>query len=94
MLRAEAKDPVRLGEFLQAAALRGTRLNEAGIEILGPASALMARRADYFRAHLLIESSSRGDLQRYLARWLPAVADLPGAQGMRWSIDVDPLEVD
>jgi primosomal protein N' (replication factor Y) (superfamily II helicase) len=94
MLRAEAKEPNRLAEFLQAAALRGTRLNEAGIKILGPASALTARRADYFRAHLLIETLSRGDLQRYLARWLPAVADLPGAQGMRWSIDVDPLEVD
>jgi primosomal protein N' (replication factor Y) len=94
MLRAEAKDPNRLAEFLQAAALRGSRLNEAGIKILGPASALMARRADYFRAHLLIETLSRGDLQRYLARWLPAVEDLPGAKGMRWSIDVDPLEVD
>jgi primosomal protein N' (replication factor Y) len=94
MLRAEARDPGRLAEFLKAAALRGTRLDEAGIKILGPASALMARRADHFRAHLLIESSSRGDLQRYLARWLPAVENLPGAKGMRWSIDVDPLEVD
>jgi primosomal protein N' (replication factor Y) (superfamily II helicase) len=94
MLRAETKEPGRLAEFLQAAALRGTRLNEPGIKILGPASALMARRADYFRAHLLIETLSRGALQRYLARWLPAVEDLPGASGMRWSIDVDPLEVD
>jgi len=94
MLRAEAKDRGRLNDFLQAAAERGFRLNETGIKVLGPASALLARRADYFRAHLLIESPSRGDLQRYLARWLPAVEDLPGAQGMRWSIDVDPLEVD
>ena len=94
MLRAEAKDRNRLADFLQAAAERGVRLNEAGIKVLGPASALLARRADYFRAHLLIETSSRGDLQRYLARWLPRIEDLPGAQGMRWSIDVDPLEVD
>ncbi len=94
MLRAEAREPQRLAEFLQTAAERGTRLNEPGIKILGPASALMARRADYFRAHLLIETASRGDLQRYLTRWLPAVEDLPGAKGMRWSIDVDPLEVD
>jgi primosomal protein N' (replication factor Y) (superfamily II helicase) len=94
MLRAEAKDRNRLNDFLQAAAERGLHLNETGIKVLGPASALLARRADYFRAHLLIETPSRGDLQRYLARWLPAVEDLPGAQGMRWSIDVDPLEVD
>jgi primosomal protein N' (replication factor Y) len=95
MLRAEAKDKSRLAEFLQAAAEHGGRLTEeAGIKLLGPASALMARRADYFRAHLLVETASRGDLQRFLTRWLPAVEDLPGAQGMRWSIDVDPLEVD
>jgi primosomal protein N' (replication factor Y) len=94
MLRAEAKDQSRLAEFLEAAARIGTRLNEAGVKILGPADALMARRADYFRAHLLIETSSRGDLQRYLTRWLPGVEELPGTQGMRWSIDVDPLEVD
>jgi len=94
MLRAEAKDPGLLAAFLEAAAQGGKGLNEPGIKILGPASALMARRADYFRAHLLVETLSRGDLQRFLARWLPAVEDLPGAKGMRWSIDVDPLEVD
>ncbi len=94
MLRAEAKDANLLAAFLEAAAQRGKALNEPGIKILGPASALMARRADYFRAHLLVETLSRGDLQRFLARWLPAVEDVPGAKGMRWSIDVDPLEVD
>ncbi len=94
MLRAEAKDRNRLDDFLKAAAARGQRLNETGVKILGPASALLARRADYFRAHLLIETASRAELQRYLARWLPAVEDLPAASGMRWSIDVDPLEVD
>jgi primosomal protein N' (replication factor Y) len=94
LLRAEARDRTRLSDFLQAAAESGFRLNESAVRVLGPAAALLARRADYFRAHLLIESSNRGDLQRFLARWLPAVEDLPGAQRMRWSIDVDPLELD
>jgi primosomal protein N' (replication factor Y) len=66
----------------------------SGIKILGPATALMARRADHFRAHLLIESAARGALQRFLTRWLPLVDALPGPSGLRWSIDVDPLEVD
>jgi primosomal protein N' (replication factor Y) len=42
----------------------------------------------------LIESPSRGPLQRFLAAWLPQVESLPGPKGVRWSIDVDPLEVD
>ena len=94
MLRGELKDRARLDEWLKAAAQAGLGLNEAGVRILGPASALLARRADYFRAHLLVETAARATLQRFLSRWLPLVENLPGGQGLRWSIDVDPLEVD
>jgi primosomal protein N' (replication factor Y) len=62
--------------------------------VLGPASALIARRADHFRAHLLIETAARPTLQRFLKDWLPQVEKLRGPPGLRWSIDVDPLEVD
>jgi primosomal protein N' (replication factor Y) (superfamily II helicase) len=43
---------------------------------------------------LLIEAAARVPLQRFLARWLPLVDALPGPAGLRWSIDVDPLELD
>ena len=94
MLRAEAKDSVGLDAFLQAAADAGRLLNEPAVKVLGPASALMARRADHFRAHLLIETAARSTLQRFLKKWLPQVERLSGPPGLRWSIDVDPLEVD
>jgi primosomal protein N' (replication factor Y) len=29
-----------------------------------------------------------------LSAWLPLIEQLPGARKVRWSIDVDPLEVD
>jgi len=32
-------------------------------------------------------------LQRLLAGWLPAIGALPEARKVRWSIDVDPLEL-
>ena len=91
LLRAEARDTDRLDEFLSAAAALETAPE---ITLRGPAPALMARRADHFRAHVLIEAAARGVLQRFLARWLPQVEALPAAPGLRWSIDVDPLEVD
>jgi primosomal protein N' (replication factor Y) len=94
LLRAEAKDRVGLDSFLQAASLAGVALNESAVKILGPATALIARRADHFRAHLLIETAARSSLQRFLSRWLPRVDALAGPAGLRWSIDVDPLEVD
>jgi len=104
LLRAEAKDSAGLDSYLRAAAALGHVLNESAakapaakegaVKILGPAAALIARRADHFRAHLLIESAHRSSLQRFLARWLPQVEALAGPKGLRWSIDVDPLEVD
>jgi primosomal protein N' (replication factor Y) len=94
LLRAEAKDQTGLHSFLDAARDSGIRLNESAVKVLGPASALMARRADHFRAHLLIETTARSTLQRFLGRWLPRIEELPGPAGLRWSIDVDPLEVD
>ncbi len=94
MLRAEAKDNGALDAFLRGASDAGRTLNEAAVRILGPASAQIARRADHFRAHLLIETALRSTLQRFLGLWLPRVESLPGPPGLRWSIDVDPLEVD
>jgi primosomal protein N' (replication factor Y) len=94
MLRAEAKDSEGLNAFLCSAAALGASLADASIKILGPATALIARRADHFRAHLLIETAARSSLQRFLTRWLPRVETLDGPPGLRWSIDVDPVEVD
>ena len=94
LLRAEAKDRAALDSFLRDAGQAGEKLGEAAVKILGPAAALIARRADHYRAHLLIETDVRPTLQRFLSRWLPRVENLPSPKGLRWSIDVDPLEVD
>jgi primosomal protein N' (replication factor Y) len=100
LLRAEAKDRDGLDAFLRAALESSRDLTSASdggqssVKVLGPATALIARRADHFRAHLLLETATRSTLQRFLLRWLPRVEALPGPSGLRWSIDVDPLEVD
>ncbi|HUY84073.1 MAG TPA: hypothetical protein VMU86_05830, partial [Steroidobacteraceae bacterium] len=97
LLRAEAKDPVRLDGFLRAAARLGGIApagRRAAAQILGPAGALIGRRADRYRAHLLVEADDRPSLQRFLAAWLPRVEALATPPGLRWSIDVDPIEVD
>ncbi|MGC1521639.1 MAG: primosomal protein N', partial [Steroidobacteraceae bacterium] len=94
LLRAEAKDSAGLDAFLQSAGAAARTPDEAAVKVLGPASALIARRADHYRAHLLIETNQRSTLQRFLSAWLPRVENLPGPPGLRWSIDVDPLEVD
>jgi primosomal protein N' (replication factor Y) (superfamily II helicase) len=94
LLRAEARDHAGLDGFLRAAAESGRPLQGTTVRVLGPASALMARRADHFRAHLLVEAAARGTLQRFLTNWLVRVEQLTKPPGLRWSIDVDPLQVD
>ncbi len=94
ILRAEAKDNAGLDAFLRGAQRAGGALDGEAVQVRGPANAVMARRADHYRAHLLIETESRTALQRFLKDWLPRVQTLPGPAGLRWSIDVDPLEVD
>ncbi|HMD75526.1 MAG TPA: primosomal protein N' [Steroidobacteraceae bacterium] len=92
LLRAEARDAKRLNAFLTAAA--DIASSNSTVKVLGPASALLARRADHFRAHLLIEASGRIALQRFLDDWLTRIEALRLPPGLRWSIDVDPSEVD
>jgi primosomal protein N' (replication factor Y) len=93
LLRAEARDRAALDSFLRTAVDAGQGLGP-DVKMLGPAASLMARRADYFRAHVLLEAATRAPLQRFLRRWLPRVEALRGAAGLRWSLDVDPIEVD
>lgn len=94
LLRAEARDVGRLDAFLHDAAQIAAPLLQTGVTLLGPAPALIARKADHFRAHLLIESRERAPLQRFLGGWIARLESLATPAGLRWSLDVDPLEVD
>jgi len=94
LLRAETAARDQVFEFLQHARGLAAALDEPRVRLLGPAAAVMERRAGRHRAHLLLESTQRGPLQRLLDRWIPALADEPAARRVRWSIDVDPVELD
>jgi primosomal protein N' (replication factor Y) len=54
----------------------------------------MARRAGRHRAQLLVASPARGALQAFLREWVETIAGLRAPRRLRWSLDVDPAEVD
>ena len=93
VLRAEAARSDVPIEFLDRAREAAAALAGQEVELLGPATAPMERRAGLFRAQLLLHAATHSPLQRLLARWLPVVEDLPQARKVRWSLDVDPLEL-
>ena len=80
--------------FLEEAVAAAPAARPGRLRILGPAPAALARRAGRHRAQLLVESPARGELQAFLAAWVDAVAALKPPRALRWSLDVDPAEVD
>ncbi len=93
LLRAEAQAPEPPMELLRRARLLAQDLGVTGVQLLGPAPAPMERRAGRYRAQLLVECEERLLLQRFLDPWVAALRGLPRPGGLRWSIDVDPLDM-
>ena len=63
------------------------------MELLGPLTAQMPRRAGRYRMQLLLSSASRPALNARLDAVLPAIHALPEARRARWSLDVDPVDL-
>ncbi|MDP2144826.1 MAG: primosomal protein N' [Gallionella sp.] len=89
MLRAEARDENEAFGFLNKARTAAVEL-KMEVEILGVVPAALPRRASHVRAQLLIQANTRKALQQFLRAW--RIDELPGAQKLRWSLDVDPQE--
>jgi primosomal protein N' (replication factor Y) (superfamily II helicase) len=95
LLRAEAPDEAPLKAFLgaaraQAAVLQG---GNARVALNGPLPAPMLRRAGRYRWQLLLSAPQRPPLQALLGQWVPWLYDCREARRVRWSVDVDPLDL-
>ena len=95
LLRAEAAHADPPMQFLQMAkqALREPDVRKSGIEVHGPLPAPMPRRAGYQRVQLLLSSPSRPALHAALDTLMPLLRAAPEARKVRWSLDVDPVDL-
>ncbi|MCF7531278.1 primosomal protein N' [Pseudomonas petrae] len=97
LLRAEAHKPGQAEGFLDEACTEAERLLKdmalGGIELLGPVPAPMERRAGRYRAQLLIQANARAPLHKLLATWLLTLENMPSGRQVRWSLDVDPVDL-
>ncbi len=91
LLRAEASTQDALDAFLSAAGAVFADARE--IAVRGPLPAPMPRRAGMLRAQLLIECARRAPLQAALAARIDVLYGLREARRVRWSLDVDPVEL-
>ena len=97
LLRAEAHKPGQAEGFLDEACNYAEQLQQElrlpAIELLGPVPAPMERRAGRHRAQLLLQCSSRVPLHKLLAAWLPILEAMPAGRAVRWSLDIDPIDL-
>ncbi len=90
LLRADAPQRSRLDEFLQVAADKARTELVAGLEVFGPLTPPMARRANRERGQILLMSDRRDTLHTLLQSWLEKLRRLRGS--VHWTLDVDPLD--
>ncbi len=88
LLRAEHRQEAVLMAFLQQ--VKG-RLQGLGVRVLGPVAATLRKKANYYRAQLLLESPKRSVLHQALTQLEHYLAIQK--KSPRYTIDVDPLEV-
>ena len=93
LIRAAAPKASHAHAFLDIVRDRINARHDEYLRALGPVDAPMARRAGLYRAQLLLQSSSRRSLHTALAELRPALANEPTTRRVRWSIDVDPIEL-
>lgn len=93
LLRAEAPRREAAHDFLVAARHAAQGLVPAQVRVYEPVPAPMERRAGRYRAQLLVRAAARRALHDFLDRWIEAIEALPAARRARWSLDVDPLDL-
>ncbi|MAK87456.1 MAG: primosomal protein N', partial [Pseudomonas sp.] len=97
LLRAEAQKPGQAEAFLDDACNLAEQLLDQlqlnGVDLLGPVHAPMERRAGRYRAQLLLQGNARATLHRLMGAWVPMLEQLPGGRAVRWSLDVDPIDL-
>ncbi len=92
LLRAEAVDQQHPMIFLEQARLILESANQ-DVMLMGPFPALMERRAGRYRAQLLIQANNRKQLQNLFATSITQIENNKTAKKVRWSIDIDPLDL-
>ncbi|RHW76841.1 primosomal protein N' [Colwellia sp. RSH04] len=89
LIRADANYPSYPEKFLRQI----TMLTFNDCEFAGPVPAAMEKKAGKFRYHLIIQSTSRKSLHQAILEILANVATNEWQNKVRWSIDIDPIEL-
>lgn len=93
LIRASAHRREDVHAFLNVARQQSVAQAADSVRILGPVDAVMARKAGRYRAQLLLQTNDRQALHALLRTLRQSLEAEPLARKVRWSVDVDPVEL-
>lgn len=93
VIRAEAKQQTLAMQFLTEVLTLLNQSLQQQVMVLGPVPAIMEKRAGRFRAQLLLSTQHRRALHQLLDNSIEAISALKLSRKVRWSIDIDPIDL-
>ncbi|WP_371374056.1 primosomal protein N' [Thalassotalea aquiviva] len=89
LFRAEANQPGMPEALLRQVSQQAF----SGCMVSGPIAAAQEKKAGKYRYHLMLQASARSDLHQAVTQILQQIEQHPLQSKVRWSIDIDPLEL-
>ncbi|GAB1621491.1 primosomal protein N' [Agarivorans albus] len=93
LFRFEAADGNAVNELSQQLYQLAQPLQQGETWVFPPCPAPQARRAGKFRMQLLIQAEQRPQLHQLVYRLLPQLESLKLSRKVRWSLDIDPYDM-
>ncbi len=93
MLRAEAMNRTAPAAFLDSVRAHDSLESVSGVVMMGPVPAPMERRAGRYRAQLLFIARHRKHFKELFQRLAVVLEQSRGKRRVRWSLDVDPVDL-
>ncbi len=93
IIRAEDKQEQLAMLFLTEVLAVLNQHGQQEVLVMGPVPAIMEKRAGRYRAQLLLSSPNRKPIHQLLDHYIQAISALKLARKVRWSIDIDPIDL-
>ena len=96
MWRTEANSKDQSEDCLKKIRTEGLKLLQSSnlrLEIMDVVSSPLEKLAGRYRFQLLVRSQTRNDLHNLLKPWVEAVESSKWSNRVRWSIDIDPIDM-
>ncbi len=93
LMRSEANTLDRALNFLSSIKQQYFQSTTTKFKLLGPIPAPMERRLGKYRAQLLFQAPERNFIQKWLQHIVPQIEAEAQTKRIRWSLDVDPIDM-